>query len=288
MKRILGTLAALAGAALLSLQPVLAAPTIGNPAFQRVWTRQDQPVAQKLTDRSWTWGPGPITEVVREAYAEGVEGKRAVQYFDKSRMEINDPTGDPNSQWYVTNGLLPIELMTGRMQTGNNRFEYRPPARISAIGDPDQFPTYADLLPFYESPGAVRPEDLGRPATGFLNKDGTITGFNDYINDPGTVLVRGENNHGVAKVFIDFMNQRGLVTEGNRSYIDQVYDPLFVFGLPVTGAFWVKVKVGGKEMPVLFQVFERRVLTYNPANPPAFRVEMGNVGQHYYQWRYGK
>ncbi len=44
--------------------------------------------------------------------------------------------------------------------------------------------------------------------------------------------------------------------------------------------------MAGVERPVLFQVFERRVLTYNPANEPAFRVEMGNVGQHYYQWRY--
>ena len=47
------------------------------------------------------------------------------------------------------------------------------------------------------------------------------------------------------------------------------------------------VTVGGKEMPILFQVFERRVLTYNPANAPAFRVEMGNVGQHYHLWRHG-
>jgi hypothetical protein len=37
-------------------------------------------------------------------------------------------------------------------------------------------------------------------------------------------------------------------------------------------------KVGGVDRPILFQVFERRVLTYNPANEPAFRVEMGNVG----------
>src|SRR5205085_2221786 len=34
------------------------------------------------------------------------------------------------------------------------------------------------------------------------------------------------------------------------------------------------------------QLFERRVLTYNPANPPATQVEMGNVGRHYYNWRY--
>ena len=34
------------------------------------------------------------------------------------------------------------------------------------------------------------------------------------------------------------------------------------------------------------QIFERRVLTYTAANTPSFQVEMGNVGQHYYQWRY--
>ena len=78
------------------------------------------------------------------------------------------------------------------------------------------------------------------------------------------------------------------MANGDRYVNAQVYDPLFVFGLPVTGAYWVKAKVGGVERPILFQVFERRVLTYNPANEPAFRVEMGNVGQHYYQWRYGK
>jgi hypothetical protein len=289
MKRILATVATLTATLVLAAQTTFAAPLIGNPAFQRVWTRQDLPIALHLTGRSWTWGPEPISEVVREQYAEGVEGKRTVQYFDKSRMEINDPTADPNATWYVTNGLLPIELMTGRQQNGNNLFEQRGPTKVTAIGDPDQFPTYADLLPLYQSPGAVNPGDLGKPATGFLNPGGAITGFNDYANDPATILVRGENNHGVAKAFIDFQNQQGLVANGNGGYENaQVYDPLFVFGLPVTGAYWVKAKVGGVERPILFQVFERRVLTYNPANEPAFRVEMGNVGQHYQQWRYGK
>jgi hypothetical protein len=283
---IAGAIAAFTSA-LIVAQPLLAAPAIGNIPFSRVWTRQDYLVSQGLVDRSWTWGPAPITESLRETYIEGVDGKRTVQYFDKSRMEINDPTGDPNSKWYVTNGLLPIELMTGRLQLGNSRFEQKGPARVSAIGDPGNFPTYADLLPVYQSPGTLNPNDIGRPATGFLNLDGSVTGFNDFAADPNTVLVRGENGHGVAKVFVDFMNQRGLVSDA-QAYVDQVYDPLFVFGLPVTGAYWVKAKVGGKEVPVLFQVFERRVLTYNPANADPFKVEMGNVGQHYYQWRYGK
>jgi hypothetical protein len=288
MRRIIAGVASLALAALVTVTSVSAAPAIGNSAFGRVWERQDRGVAEQVTDRSWTWGPAPVSEALRENYVEAPEGKRAVQYFDKSRMEINHPTADPNSQWYVTNGLLPIELMTGRMQEGNNLFEFRGPAKVSAIGDPDNFPTYADLLPFYQSPGAVNPGDLGKPATGFISTNLTIIGFNDYASDGATILVRGENNHGVATAFVDFMNKQGLVYENGRYVNGQVYDPLFVFGLPVTGAYWVKTKVGGKEVPILFQVFERRVLTYNPANQAAFRVEMGNVGQHYYQWRYGK
>ncbi len=45
--------------------------------------------------------------------------------------------------------------------------------------------------------------------------------------------------------------------------------------------------VGGVEKWVLAQLFERRVLTYTPDNPQGWHVEMGNVGQHYYTWRYG-
>ena len=292
MRRFPISVLALIAVALITIQPAWAAPDAAS-AFRRVWERQDKPVDQQVANRSWTWGRlvSPVvlgTAITRESFADIPGGTREVLYFDKSRMEINDPTADPNATWYVTNGLLPIELMTGRMQVGNNQFEFHGPAKVSAIGDPDNFPTYADLLPYYQSPGAVNPGDLGKPATGMLNPDGKITGFNDYAQDPATILVRGENNHGVAKAFIDFMNQRGLVSQNGGYVMDQVYDPLFVFGLPVTGAYWVKTKVGGKEVPVLFQVFERRVLTYNPANPPAFRVEMGNVGQHYQLWRYGK
>jgi LPXTG-site transpeptidase (sortase) family protein len=44
--------------------------------------------------------------------------------------------------------------------------------------------------------------------------------------------------------------------------------------------------VAGEEKDVLVQLFERRVLTYTPSNQAAFQVEMGNVGRHYFTWRY--
>jgi hypothetical protein len=38
---------------------------------------------------------------------------------------------------------------------------------------------------------------------------------------------------------------------------------------------------------VLIQAFERRVLTYVPSQPADWQVEMGNIGLHYFEWRYG-
>jgi hypothetical protein len=121
-----------------------------------------------------------------------------------------------------------------------------------------------------------------------LNFDLSIGLFEDLIADPATQVAYMQNNHAVARAFADFMQQQGTVYERGRYVQGAVFDPLFVFGLPVTQALWVNTSVGGVERLVLVQVFERRVLTYTPANSPAFRVEMGNVGQHYYQWRYSK
>lgn len=293
MKKVGGVAIALIAVAVLISSTVFAqSPEIGDAAFERLWNRQDRPVSMGQSDRSWTWGPAPISELLDEKYIQGVDGTRRVQYFDKSRMEINDPNADPGSQWYVTNGLLPIEMMTGKVQTGNDfnsEFDMRGPANIPVIGDADNtFPTYADLLPLYQSPGTVSNSDLNQPVTAMLNSDGSVGEYVDHSGDQATWLVQGDNGHGVPAAFMNFMTQEGVVYEGGQLVRRSLYDPpVFVFGLPITKPYWVMAKVGGRELPILFQVFERRVLTYNPYNEAAFRVEMGNVGLHYYRWRYG-
>src|SRR5687768_212355 len=83
-----------------------------DPAFRNVWTRTDQLVLNGAAKRSWYWGPQPNSEPMMEEYAEGPGGKHLVQYFDKSRMEINNPDGDKNNPFYVTNGLLVKELIS--------------------------------------------------------------------------------------------------------------------------------------------------------------------------------
>ena len=86
--------------------------------------------------RSWFWGPvGRCAPLEQWLPAPG--GRRQVQYFDKSRMEINQPDGDPTSPFYVTNGLLVVEMMSGQMQVGDTRFAPRQPAQINVAGDRD-------------------------------------------------------------------------------------------------------------------------------------------------------
>ena len=94
--------------------------------------------------------------------------------------------------------------------------------------------------------------------------------------------------HNIPRVFTDFFAQQGLVYENGRYVRGQLFDWLFVLGLPISEPYWTRVKVGGVEKDVLIQAFERRVLTYTPDNPPEWRVEMGNVGQHYLRWRHGR
>ncbi len=260
----------------------------------KVWERYDRPVAEGRSDRSWTWGPVPNSGILREAYATGKAATRAVQYWDKGRMEVNDPDADANNPWFVTGGLLPVELMFTRQQVGDDKYTrprgadgWRPTeSYVAAIGDPLSFPAYPDLQPLYESPGTISAEEIGKPATDLFNPDLTVGSYTAFSSDPATFLVKGANNHGVPRAFVDFMNQQGAVYAGGRFSRAQVYDPLFVFGLPITPAVWVTTRIAGQARTVLFQVFERRLLTYNPLNQPAFRVEMGNVGQHYHTWRY--
>jgi hypothetical protein len=85
----------------------LAAPSdnVADPTIRAVWQRTDAPVAAGQASRSWLWGPGPFFTTY-EPFNGTPNGNRLVQYFDKGRLEVNDPNGDRGSQWFVTSGLL--------------------------------------------------------------------------------------------------------------------------------------------------------------------------------------
>src|SRR3954452_6831261 len=70
-----------------------------------------------------------------EPFAGAPGGARTVQYFDKARMEVNSAVADTMSQWATTTGLLVVEMVSGRVQTGTNSYETRAPATVPVAGD---------------------------------------------------------------------------------------------------------------------------------------------------------
>src|SRR5438105_5063575 len=134
-------------AGLLGPSAIVGAQTQGfaDPAFQRVWQRTDAPVAEGKVARTWVWGPTP-GKSLQEPFKEGSNGTHLVQYFDKARMEINNPNGNPGDPFYVTNGLLVVEMVSGKVQTGVNSFDLTSPSDVQVAGDPcSDSPSYAAL-----------------------------------------------------------------------------------------------------------------------------------------------
>lgn len=146
---------------------------IATDAFQEVWERTDYPVQQGNTSRTWLWGPGSNTGLIQEEYAESPDGFRDVQYFDKSRMEMPWNEANSDSPWFITQGLLARELMTGALQLGDNTLEYHEPSQRPAAGDPDgtTAPTYATMGQFIDAPSRSQ----GNVITEVVDPDGSIT-----------------------------------------------------------------------------------------------------------------
>lgn len=255
-------------------------PDFSNDLFQASWNRTDKPIVDSKTSRSWYWGPQPLTVGFLETYADSPGKKREVQYFDKARMEVNDP-----AKATITNGLLVVEMITGRRQEGDKVFVNAGPSAIPIAGDAsNKWPTYAGLAGAYLKPGTLK---VGDP----VNQSWTYQGAaktNLYQDDPAVKIATQQNGLGIPAGFWDFLNRKGPVYTSNGYTDATVSDWLFSTGLPITEAYWTKVKVGGVEKDVMFQAFERRTLTYTPSNPADFRIEMGNVGWHYLTWRYPK
>jgi hypothetical protein len=252
-----------------------------DPAIETVWNGADRPVASGASGRSWLWGPQPLTPARLESYAEGPNGVRLVQYFDKSRMEITRPQGDRASSWFVTNGLLTVELVTGQLQLGDNIFQTRNPAEIPVAGDSNSSlaPTYATFRPLTSVDGKQNERRaanrLGEYVTATLARNGQ-----QGSRQAESVKVGYFENtlgHNIPNVFWSWMN------DTNRSGL--VNGWLFALGYPISEPYWVQVNIKGQSQTVLVQLFQRRTLTYTPTNPVAFQVEMGNIGQHYLAWR---
>ncbi len=178
------------------------------------------------------WGPvyEPARFIGQEDYVEAPGGVRAVQYFDKTRME--DRSYDESANWRVTNGLLVAELVTGMMQVGDNDFVVCSPSDVHVAGDP----------------GQVNPLSYGD--------------FKDVFRNGG---------YSWGSDFAEFMSEPGRLQQ---------------VGLASSPVMETVAPVDGVMKKVYVQLGERQALTYTPDNAPEHQVQFGNVGQHYFEWRY--
>jgi len=269
-----------------------------HPAFQRIWDRTDHPVNQGQVSRTFFWGPGPNTPGLLEQYNESPLGNRLrlVQYFDKSRMELNDPNARQDQPFFVTNGLLTVDLISGQIQVGEKDFDKYRNACIPMSGDPgDQLaPTYfafqkvsvsADRIDTHQAANRT-----GQKVIETIDRNG-VTGTDPSksgMTNTEIAFFDASVKHNIPKVFWDFLNASGQVHDANHNLVrEQLINPwFFASGLPISEAYWTKASIKGVVTDVMIQAFERRALTYVPTNPTGFQVEMANIGQHYFDWRY--
>lgn len=265
-----------------------------NAAFEAKWDRTDGPVSAGATLRPWIWGPAP-GRTLTEPFAGLPGGNHLVQYFDKGRMEINDPNGDPNDPFYVTNGLLAVELISGQMQTGPDTYENRSPAGINLGADADDrtAPTYQSFNGVSNIPGAPNErratDRVGQVVRMAIDRQGLTQPWPASHPDYGVRIAAFEpaTGHNIPDVFWNFLNAETEIFVEGDLVPGRLFEPWFsVTGFPISEAYWSYVKVEGRYMDVLTQAYERRVLTFLPQLPTPFKVQMGNIGQHYYEWRY--
>ena len=237
--------------------------------FQKQWGAGEA-IARNL------WGPS-LAAPTQEEYRDASGGYRLVQYFDKGRMELADAkTGT------VTNGLLATELITGRIQIGSDAFESHTPAAIPIAGDPDSpGPTYAALNDRAAQLLLPAPSKVGTIVSASVSAAGDVSEAAPTSSADVRMVAKADTTlsaydsvtkHSVPAAFAAYRTKAGVG----------------VIGYAMSEPFVATVKVAGAQRQVVVQVFERRVLTYNAANSDAYKVEMGNIGQHYYRWRYGQ
>lgn len=259
-----------------------------DAAFWFQWRTTDLPVANNQAARPYLWGPTAIfsgTEDYATSPGRGgdtsggppVTVKRQVVYFDKGRMEIPDPNPDRPTRYLVTAGALAKELVTGQIQWGEGWFISQQPADVLVAGDNPaaDAPTYSTFNKLGAGTDAGKAQDrTGQPVDAVVSKDGTIT------QEPGlgagvkSAMFAPQTGHNIPDVFLNYFK-------------GQSWDWLYIAGYPISEPYWVHTEIAGQQRAVLVQIFERRTITFDLAEAPQYRVQFGNVGRQYYNWRYG-
>ena len=211
------------------------------------------------------WGPLEHASDCRtQNYTDTPGGQRDVQYFDKARMEI--------TRGELTFGLLATEMVTGRIQIGDRDFITQDPSTTPVAGDEDGVgPSYATIYNNRNALMGGKVQQTGQAINlGFTASNNLVT-----LNDSSLIQLTDYDSatrHNVVSPFTRYRDLVGFST----------------IGYAISEPFAATFTVGGVQRIIAVQVFERRVLTYTPDNPDPYKVEMGNIGRHYFYWRNGR
>ena len=255
----------------------LKTPLPVDPAIDSTWRATDGVNLGGAVQRPWSWGPAPLAMTVD--HVPGVGERRSV-WFDKGRIDINDPTGDRSSIWYATGAPLVTELLAGAIRINEQTWVDRDDALMPIAGDMAQPSpvTYATLgalatLPTAATAGVGPSEQaIGSRVTTLLQPSGTL--LLDGVSQ-ATVTVGAYDTvagHNVAQPFVNWMATLGEAA-------------LPTVGHALTEPYWIDTVIGGEHRRILVQAFERRVLSFDPAQPLPWQVESANSGVHYRLWR---
>lgn len=239
-----------------------AAQNFADARFASVWNE-----GESTLPNFW----GPVRLASDGLYEPYNGGKRLVQYFDKGRMEIsNGSAGLP----YVSFGLLASQMVTGDVQVGDDAFTHYPPSLVRIAGDenglgPSYRTIYENRAQLLAPRGSKPRQELGL----LFDKQNHLNVSQNPANTGGPIANGAYDSitqHNILTAFAEYRLRAGVET----------------IGLAISEPFAAYFTVGGVDRAIAVQVFERRVLTYTEDNPPAFRVEMGNIGRHYYNYIY--
>ncbi len=189
------------GATPLTAAPFSGRTTFADPRFETIWTRTDSEAVRG--GRTWYWGPGPWFDY-GEFYRQSPNGARTVQYFDKARMEISNP-----ADGIVTNGLLVKELISGRMQLGDDPYDvtYLDGSDVPVAGNPRAAntiaPGYRDFAGVATIDNVYRdPSRLNQRVNMTIARSGNLS-VRDDLARPETTIVQYNSvtGHNIPKVF---------------------------------------------------------------------------------------
>jgi hypothetical protein len=279
---------------------VLAEVEFAAPSFQALWRRTEQPVVEGRTQRPFLWGPAPFASQSERYDDGGNDGQRLVQYFDKGRLELTQPTNPAAELALLQNGTLVRDLTLGLVQVGSNRAQAFDPAFLPVAGDSDlaanpDAARYADFANEVVA-GLVRPV-VSTPLASAVGKPVTTTvqagerGVRAADAQPQVLIGAYDpgSGHNIAAPFWEAFGASGLVLDPitGAEQMAPLYDWRLLVGAPITEPAWTTVRLNGQSTLLLVQLFERRVLVYNPNAPAGYQVEMANTGRHYHAWRHG-